>query len=127
MLRSAFPATAFEPCIPTQADRPPSGAGWLHEIKMDGFRLIARRDAGGVRLITRNGHDWTDRYPTIAGSVGRLHCRSCVIDGEVVIVDDHGQAVFERLQSGPRVKPEAVLFAFDLVELDGQDCAGSPY
>ena len=102
MLRTASPALAFEPCIPTQADRPPSGAGWLHEIKMDGFRLIARRDGAGVRLLTRNGHDWTDRYPTIAGSVGRLRCRSCVIDGEVVIVDEHGRAIFERLQNGPQ-------------------------
>ena len=126
MSRTVSPPVAFEPCIPTQADRPPSGAGWLHEIKMDGFRLIARRDAGGVRLITRNGHDWTDRYPTIAGSVGRLRCRSCVIDGEVVIVDEHGRAVFERLQNGPRIKPEAVLFAFDLIELDGQDLRREP-
>ena len=126
MSRTVSPSVAFEPCIPTPADRPPSSAGWLHEIKMDGFRLIARRDAGGVRLITRNGHDWTDRYPTIAGSVGQLRCRSCVIDGEVVIVDEHGQAVFERLQKGPKIKPEAVLFAFDLIELNGQDLRREP-
>jgi ATP-dependent DNA ligase len=54
---------------------PPSGSGWVHEIKHDGYRLVARRDGAGVRLITRNGHDWSDRYyPTVAGAVGRLRC-----------------------------------------------------
>ena len=57
---------------------------------------MARRNAGGVRLIARNGYDWTDRYPTIAGSVGRLRCRSCVIDGEVVIVDLDHSRIFGR-------------------------------
>ena len=60
--RAAQPSGFIEPCIPTQADRPPSGPGWLHEIKHDGYRLIARRDGVGVRLITRNGHDWADRF-----------------------------------------------------------------
>jgi bifunctional non-homologous end joining protein LigD len=111
---------------PTQADRPPSGPGWLHEIKHDGYRLIARRDAAGVRLITRNGHDWTDRYPTVAAAVEQLRCRSCIIDGEVAIVDDEGRAVFERLQEGPKTKAEAILFGFDLLELDGQDLRREP-
>ena len=118
--------SSFEPCVPTQADRPPSGAGWLHEIKHDGFRLIAHRDAGGLRLITRNGHDFTDRYPAAAAAVGHLRCRSCVIDGEVVIVDAEGRAVFDRLQEGPRIKPEAILFAFDLLELDGLNLRREP-
>jgi bifunctional non-homologous end joining protein LigD len=121
MLRTVSRPATFEPCIPTQADTPPSGPGWLHEIKHDGFRLIACGDGAGVRLITRNGHDWTGRYPTVANAVGRLNCRSCVIDGEVVILDDVGRAVFDRLQHGSRVKPEAILFAFDLIELNGED------
>jgi bifunctional non-homologous end joining protein LigD len=74
-----------------------------------------------VHLSTRNGHDWTDRYPAVAAAVGRLSCRSCIIDGEVAILDDDGRALFDRLQQGSRVKPEAILFAFDLLELDGQD------
>jgi ATP-dependent DNA ligase len=115
-----------EPCIPTQADQPPSGPGWLHEIKHDGYRLVARRDGAGVRLITRNGHDWTERYPAVSNAVARLRCRSCVIDGEVVITDDAGRAVFDRLQQGPRVKPEAFLFAFDMIELDGNDLRQMP-
>ena len=126
MLSSTASPLAFEPCIPTEADRPPSGPGWLHEIKHDGFRLIARRDGGGVRLLTRNGHDWVDRYPAVAAAVGKLKCRSCIIDGEVVICDANGLAIFERLQEGPRAKPEAFLYAFDLLELDGETLRREP-
>jgi bifunctional non-homologous end joining protein LigD len=126
MLRTATRPLPFEPCIPTQADRPPPGPGWVHEIKHDGYRLIARRDGAGVRLITRNGHDFSERYPAVADAVGRLRCRSCVIDGEAVILDQEGRAVFDLLQHGPRVKPEAILFAFDLLEFDGQDLKREP-
>jgi bifunctional non-homologous end joining protein LigD len=63
--RVAFPDFC-EPCLPSPADKPPAGAGWLHEIKHDGFRMLVRRNAGGVRLFTRNGHDWTGRFPLIA-------------------------------------------------------------
>lgn len=123
MLRTAPP---IEPCIPTQADRPPCGDGWLHEIKHDGFRLIARRDGGGVRLLTHNGVDFTDRYPAVATAVGKLKCRPCIIDGEAVITDNNGMAVFDRLQEGPRVKPDAFLCAFDLLELDGDNLRREP-
>jgi bifunctional non-homologous end joining protein LigD len=58
--RVAFP-DFYEPCLPSPAAKPPAGAGWLHEIKHDGFRMLVRRDAAGVRLFTRNGHDWTGR------------------------------------------------------------------
>ena len=126
MLRTAPPPIAFEPCIPTQADRPPSGPGWVHEIKHDGYRLIAHRGIAGIRLLTRNGHDFVGRYPTVATAIGRLNCWSCLIDGEVVITDEKGRAVFERLQRGARVKPEAILYAFDLLELDGRDLRREP-
>jgi bifunctional non-homologous end joining protein LigD len=69
------------PCLPSPAERPPSGQGWLHEIKLDGFRLMARRDAAGVWLLIRNGIDWTARYPSIASAVVKLGCRSCLLDG----------------------------------------------
>ena len=62
--RSGF----IEPCLPSAADRPPSGPDWVHEIKHDGFRLMARRDSVGIRLLTRNGHDWADRYPAMRRS-----------------------------------------------------------
>jgi len=66
----------IEPCLPSPADCPPSGSGWIHEIKLDGFRMMVRRDPAGVRLLTRNGHDWTGRFPLIAQAAGALRARS---------------------------------------------------
>ena len=61
LLRTGF----IEPCLPSPAERPPVGPAWVHEIKHDGFRLMARRDPAGIRLLTRNGNDWSERYPLI--------------------------------------------------------------
>jgi ATP-dependent DNA ligase len=60
----------IEPCLPSPADRPPPGPDWIHEVKLDGFRMMVRRDGAGVRLLTRNGHDWSDRFPLIAQAAG---------------------------------------------------------
>ena len=77
------PLAAFiEPCLPRHADKPPAGPDWIHEIKHDGFRIMARLDARGVRLLTRKGHDFADRFPLAAGAVAALLARSCLIDGE---------------------------------------------
>ncbi|HEU0062580.1 MAG TPA: hypothetical protein VFR19_22045 [Hyphomicrobiaceae bacterium] len=86
---------AIEPCLPSPAKAPPSGPGWIHEIKHDGFRLLARRDVAGVRLITRKGNDFTHRFPLIVLAVGKLPVRSCLIDGEAIVCDERGLAVFE--------------------------------
>ena len=72
----------IEPCIPTRATRPPVGPQWIHEIKHDGYRLIARRRDDRVRLFTRNGFDWTERYPRIREAVAALRTAAAVIDGE---------------------------------------------
>src|SRR6516162_8827715 len=74
--RSGF----IEPCLPSSAERPPSGPDWIREIKRDGYRLMARRDSVGIRLLTRNGHD----YPLIREAIKQLKVRSCLIDGEAV-------------------------------------------
>ncbi len=68
----------------------PIGPGWIHEIKLDGYRLMARRDPFGIRLITRNGHDWAPRYPLIVEAVNALKVRSCLIDGEAAACDEKG-------------------------------------
>jgi bifunctional non-homologous end joining protein LigD len=73
----------IEPSLPSSADRPPSGANWIHEIKHDGYRLMPRRDPVGIRLLTRNGYDWAARYPLIVEAVNHLRVRSVLIDGEV--------------------------------------------
>jgi bifunctional non-homologous end joining protein LigD len=101
MLQRARPSGFVEPCLPTPADRPPSGPDWVHEIKHDGYRLMARRDPVGIRLLTRNGHDWAPRYPLILEAVNALKVRSCLIDGEAVACDKKGIAVFELLRRKP--------------------------
>src|SRR5947208_15012471 len=109
-----------QPCLPSQTERPPSGPDWLHEIKHDGFRLFARRDGPRVRLLTRNGYDWPDRFPLIVQAAVTLRPASCLIDGELIVCDEGGLADFRRLRSR-RHDDDAVLCAFDLIELDGQD------
>jgi bifunctional non-homologous end joining protein LigD len=115
----------IEPCLPSPAKVPPSGPNWIHEIKHDGFRIMARRDAAGVRLITRNGNDFTRRFPLAAAAVAALPGRSCLIDGEAIVCDDKGLAVFE-LIGRARNHPSAILCAFDLLEIDGEDLRRAP-
>jgi bifunctional non-homologous end joining protein LigD len=123
-----FRANGFiEPCLPSPADKPPTGPDWVHEIKHDGFRMMARRDpiAVGIRLLTRNGHDWARRYPLIVQAVKALKVRSCLIDGEAVACDENGLAVFERLRR-KREGQQVFLYAFDLLELNGTDLRSEP-
>jgi len=115
----------IEPCLPSPAKAPPSGPCWIHEIKHDGFRIMARRDGAGVRLITRHGNDFTARFALITSAVAALPARSCLIDGEAIVCDENGLAVFELIR-GHGSKTSAVLCAFDLLELDGKDLRRRP-
>jgi bifunctional non-homologous end joining protein LigD len=105
----------IEPCLPSPAKAPPSGPGWLHEIKHDGFRILARRDSAGVSLI----------FPVVAMAVGKLPVRSCLIDGEAIVCDKNGLAVFELIRRHGTLA-SAVHCAFDLLELDGEDLRHEP-
>jgi bifunctional non-homologous end joining protein LigD len=107
----------IEPCLPSPAKVPPSGPGWLHEIKHDGFRILARRDGAGVSLITRAGNDFSGRFPFIPMAVGKLPVRSCLIDGEAIVWDENGLAIFDLIRRHG-ASASAVLCAFDLLELD---------
>jgi hypothetical protein len=73
---------SLAPCLPRPAKEPPLGSGWIHEIKHDGLRILAQRDKDRVQLVTRNGYDFTDRYPKIAAAVESLPVGSCLMDGE---------------------------------------------
>jgi ATP-dependent DNA ligase len=117
---TARPNGFIEPCIPTRATKPPAGPDWVHEIKHDGYRLIVRRDGDTVRLFTRRGYDWSGRYPAIARAAAKLRARSFTIDGEAAVCGPNGIAVFDALHRRGTVT-EAMLFAFDLLELDGVD------
>jgi bifunctional non-homologous end joining protein LigD len=115
----------IQPCLPSPSKVPPSGPGWLHEIKHDGFRILARKGPVGVQLITRNGNDFTHRFPFIEMAIKSLPVRSCLIDGEAIVCDKNGLAVFELIR-GHRSVASAVHCAFDLLELDGEDLRRRP-
>jgi ATP dependent DNA ligase domain len=114
-----------EPCSPTLAAKPPAGPDWVHEIKHDGYRLIVRRDGPAVRLFTRRGHDWTDRYPAIAAAAAKLRAKSFTLDGEAVVTGGDGIAVFDALHRRHKAS-DAMLYAFDLLELNGKDLRALP-
>ena len=92
MVQRTVSAGFIAPCLPTKTDKLPSGGQWLHEIKLDGFRIIARKDGPRVRLYSRPGNDLTRRFPLIVETLARLRSRSCIIDGEAVACDDNGVA-----------------------------------
>jgi bifunctional non-homologous end joining protein LigD len=125
-LRVTRPGLGFiEPCLPSPAKAPPSGPGWLHEIKHDGFRIMARRDSAGVRLITRHGNDFTARFPMAVEAVTALSARSFLLDGEAIVTNERGLAVFDLIRH-QRHGDDAVLIAFDMIELDGEDLRRTP-
>jgi bifunctional non-homologous end joining protein LigD len=113
------------PCLPIKAPQPPSGNTWMHEIKHDAFRVIARKDGERVRLYSRPGNDLTYRFPLIVEALARLRSRSCIIDGEAVACDDNGVALFNRVRYR-RYDKSIFLYAFDLIELNGDDLRREP-
>jgi bifunctional non-homologous end joining protein LigD len=115
----------IEPCLPSPAKAPPSGPGWIHEIKHDGFRILARRDSAGVRLFTRNGNDFTARFPLAVDAITRLPAHSFLLDSEAIVTNERGLAVFDLIRHQRHGK-DAVLIAFDLIELEGEDLRRTP-
>jgi bifunctional non-homologous end joining protein LigD len=108
------------------AETPPAGHGWISEIKFDGYRLLAHVKDGHARLVTRNGHDWTDRLPAVAAIVARVNVGSAVLDGELVALRADGVSSFPDLQAALSAGQDQKLFfyLFDLLELDGWDLRG---
>ena len=118
---SAYPAARLHPAVPA-----PSRIVWLHEIKHDGLRVIARKDGARVRLYSRPGNDLTRQFPLIVEALAKLGSRSCIIDGEAVACDEKtGIACFDRLRHH-RVDDRVFLYAFDLIELGGDDLRREP-
>ena len=115
------------PQLATLVDGPPDGPEWLHEIKYDGYRLIVRIENGKVRLLTRNGLDWTAKFPALARAMAELSVDSAIIDGEVVALAPDGTTSFADLQD--RIArgrtDELVFYAFDLLYRDGYDLTGA--
>lgn len=122
----------IRPQLAVLKPQPPKGNEWLHEIKFDGYRLMARLEQGEVRLITRNGNDWTHRFPFLTKSLQRLAVDSALVDGEIVIFERDGTTSFRKLQErvggrGDNANEAGiVLQLFDLLYLDGYDLRRTP-
>ena len=133
VIEGAKPAPSLgfvHPCCPTPRKDPPTGDGWLHEIKHDGYRAQAHL-TDGARIFTLRGYDWAARMPTIASAVSSLPVKSVILDGELVAVDLKGQPAFYELPTAvsaknTRVKARLLYYAFDLLYLDGIDLRGAP-
>lgn len=118
-------AYAYDSCLPTRVKFAPTGPQWLHEVKHDGYRLKVRRTPSGIRIRTRRGYDWTDRFPLIREAASRLRATSFVLDGAGAILRPDGVSDFDALHDGRRDR-EVQLLAFDLLELDGEDLRPDP-
>jgi bifunctional non-homologous end joining protein LigD len=114
------PLGVIRPCEPSLVDRPPAGPGWLHEVKHDGFRILARKQGERVHIWSRHGADFTYRFPAIAEAVRGLAADRALIDGEAVVLRNDGRSDFLALLT-KWVGARATLVAFDLVRLNGDD------
>jgi bifunctional non-homologous end joining protein LigD len=125
--KAPFPKEV-SPQLATLVKEVPAGEDWIHEIKYDGYRLLAMIDGGKVRLMTRNGKDWTGKFPSVAKAFAALTADQAVIDGELVVVKPDGKTDFQALQNalknGKNVNLQ--LYAFDLIYLDGHDLSRTP-
>jgi bifunctional non-homologous end joining protein LigD len=119
--------TFIAPQLATLQDAPPQGAGWLHEIKFDGYRIVAVIHRGRVHLFTRNRKDWTHKYARIAGAIAKLGLKDAVFDGELVATNAKGEADFSRMQAaGEDDSVPLTYHVFDLLNLDGEDTSVQP-
>jgi DNA ligase D-like protein (predicted ligase) len=115
------------PQVPVLSAEPPTGGGWIHEIKHDGFRTLLRVDRGKAHAFSRSGQDWSHKYQHIVDACARLSCGSALIDGEVVVQNEDGVSDFANLRAAIDREPHRlVFFAFDLLFFNGQDWRREP-
>jgi bifunctional non-homologous end joining protein LigD len=121
--RKASMPSFIEPELATLSKTPPAGAPWIHEIKYDGYRMLARIADGSARMISRNRKDWTGNFQTVADAAARLPVKTAWLDGEVVALDAQGRSSFQALQNALTASPDADLgyLVFDLLYVDGFD------
>jgi bifunctional non-homologous end joining protein LigD len=126
--RTASPPDFVPPQLATLVSAPPKGEGWVHEIKFDGYRLLARIENGEVSLTTRANNDWTAKFKELAGQLAALHVDNALIDGEVVHLADDGTMSFHALQNALSTGKKQGLhyYAFDLLFLNGEDIRDRP-
>ncbi|MGZ2500391.1 bifunctional non-homologous end joining protein LigD [Rhizobium beringeri] len=121
----------IEPCLALLKTRPPKGDDWVYEIKWDGYRLSVHVEPTRIRILTRGGHDWTDRFPAIKQAALWLPVGTAILDGEAVVLDEQGRSDFGLLQQslggrgGKKSSSDAIFMAFDLLYFDGHDLRNS--
>jgi bifunctional non-homologous end joining protein LigD len=117
------------PCLATDIGRPPAGDKWVHEIKLDGFRSQLHLRNGEVTIYSRSGHDWTDRYRSVADQAAQLSAKHLVIDGEMVVLREDGTCDYWALHQGVRgnISDCVTYFVFDLLYQDGEDLRRHPF
>lgn len=118
----------IKPQLAQEATAPPSGAEWLHEIKLDGYRIQARKQGPHVQLFTRSGLDWTHRMKSVAEAIKMLSVQDAILDGEVVVLDEKGLSSFASLQASfeQNEKHPLTFFLFDLLHLNGHNTRDLP-
>jgi bifunctional non-homologous end joining protein LigD len=115
------------PQIPALSAEPPTGSGWIHEIKHDGFRTLLRLESGSAQAFSRGGHDWTDKYRRVVQACRKLRCHSASVDGEIIVQDEKGISDIAALRAALDREPHRlVMFAFDMLFLDGIDLRRLP-
>jgi len=116
----------YDPQKALLVDQPPTGGQWVHELKLDGFRMGVFLSAGTVRIISRRGTEYTDAFPEVAKAAKALRADSAIIDGEVVVLDEKGVSRFQLLQKLGSSRNGLTYFAFDLLAVDGEDLSKLP-
>jgi bifunctional non-homologous end joining protein LigD len=125
--KPASPPAWIKPQLAALVKKAPDGSDWLHEIKLDGYRMHARLEAGRAQILTRRGNDWTDKYPTIAKSIAGLPARNAYLDGELCGALPDGRTVFNLIQNATDTgEGSLVFFLFDLLHLDGENMTALP-
>jgi len=124
--RAALPKFV-QPQLATLVERPPDGDGWLHELKHDGYRILARVEHRRAQLFSRNARDWTEKFPTVAAALGRLPVAQAILDGEVTVLLPDGTSSFQALQNfgSSAARGQLAYMVFDLLYLDGRDLTGA--
>src|SRR5438067_7115882 len=121
------PPAWMKPQLAALVKAAPDGADWLHEMKLDGYRMHARLDAGRVQILTRRGNDWTDKYPTIAEAIAELPAKNAYLDGELCGVLPDGRTAFNLIQNASDTGDGSlVFFLSDLLFVDGEDITTLP-
>ncbi len=115
------------PQLATLVKEPPTGPGWLHELKFDGYRMLVHLNRGKVHFWSRNGKDWTEKFSSLEKPLKKLPITSAILDGEVVVVDQKGRSSFQKLQQSMKGAPAAFIFqVFDVIYLDGYSLTRTP-